>query len=277
MKADLHVHSNYSDGSESIETIIQKAKNKGLTHISFVDHDTTAGVNKAVQLGKQYSLTVIPGIEISAYDFKRKRKVHILGYQFSKEAININKLCQPLLEQRHNHTLWQITQIQQQGYHLNLDLMKASAHPSQTLYKQHVMKQLTDASYSSDEYQSLYRNLFKGVGVASGDITYVDAFEAVKAISEDGGIAVVAHPGQLDSYHLIPELVEVGLGGIERNHPDHSEADHEKIERLANRFNLMLTGGSDYHGMFGAEIKVGEIISPVNSLCRIDKDIVLNL
>ena len=88
------------------------------------------------------------------------------------------------------------------------------------------MQHLTEAVYTSSEYKQLYKSLFKGEGVAAGDIEYIDAFDAVQAIMADGGIAVVAHPGQLNSYDLIPELVEIGLNGIERNHLDHTSEDH---------------------------------------------------
>lgn len=266
MKADLHVHSTYSDGSKSLHEVLQEAKSNNVTHISFVDHDTTAGVQAAQVLGKDYGVTVIPGIEISAYDYKRNRKVHILGYNFHPETVCIKQLCTPLLKRRHCHTLWQIDQIIRAGYLLDIPLMLEAAKPSHTLYKQHIMQQLTSSPYTSDEYQALYRKLFKNSGVATGDIQYIDAFDAVKAIVRDGGIAVVAHPGQLDSFDIIPELVEVGLGGIERNHMDHEQADIAKVEALAEQYQLIMTGGTDYHGLFGTSISVGNITSPVNQL-----------
>lgn len=266
MKADLHVHSTYSDGSDSIEKVMCEAQLNGVTHLSFVDHDTTVGLLEAQRLGKQYGIEVIPGIEISAYDFKRDLKVHILGYNYQPDARHIKQLCDPLLKRRHAHTLWQIEQIRQAGYSLDVTAITEAAKPSETVYKQHVMQQLTSASFSSAAYQSLYKKLFKGDGPAAGDIEYVDAFDAVRAVVADGGIAVVAHPGQLDSYDLIPELVEVGLGGIERHHMDHDAQDVLKVESLANRYQLVMTGGTDYHGSFGTRIQVGNITSPINPL-----------
>ena len=82
MKADLHVHSSYSDGSETVETVMKLAKERGVTQISFVDHDTVKGLPEVIMLGEKYGIEVIPGIEISAYDFKRDRKVHVLGYNY---------------------------------------------------------------------------------------------------------------------------------------------------------------------------------------------------
>ena len=119
------------------------------------------------------------------------------------------------------------------------------------------MDALTDEPFTSADYRTLYRSLFKNGGICDRDIEYVDARDAVRAIVEDGGVAVLAHPGQLDSYDLLPDLVDCGLGGIERFHPDHTAADHARCADLAERYNLLCTGGSDYHGRFGAVKSVG--------------------
>lgn len=263
MKADLHVHSTYSDGSEHVKTVLEYAAKHHVTQLSFVDHDSTDGLEEKQAMGKSYGIEVISGIEISAYDFKRNRKVHVLGYHYQPEAKNVETLCQTVRNRRQAHTIWQIKQLNQHGYSIDLQAVIKSARPSQTIYKQHVMQQLTSAPYTSAIYQDLYRKLFKVDGPAAGDIEYADAFLAVQAIVADGGIAVVAHPGQLDSYDIIPELVEVGLGGIERNHPDHTSEDHKRVEALAKKYDLVMTGGTDYHGSFGAPIEVGALSSPL--------------
>lgn len=268
MKADLHVHSSYSDSSLTMKEVFQEAKRNGVTHLSFVDHDTVAGLAEAKRLEKEYDVTAIPGIEISAYDFERDRKVHILGYNYDQHARHITRLCTPLFERRHEHTLWQIEQIKRAGYRFHVERVLEAAKPSTTIYKQHVMAQLTDAAYDSNTYQTLYRKLFKGEGPAARDIIYIDAFDAVEAIVADGGLPVVAHPGQLDSYELIPELVEVGLAGIELHHPDHTELDRDKVEALAESFGLFMTGGTDHHGSFGSKIEIGAVLSPFNPLFR---------
>ncbi|ALX50024.1 PHP domain-containing protein [Lentibacillus amyloliquefaciens] len=269
MKADLHVHSHYSDGSGTVDEVLRAASENGVNRISFVDHDTTQGLFEKIETGKQYGIDVVPGIEISAYDYERKRKVHVLGYHFSPDAIHIHELCQPLLRKRHAFSLWQIDQIRSAGYPLDPEGIGKSASPGGTIYKQHIMKHLTTSDYHAAAYQTLYQQLFKGNGPASGDIAYIDAFDAVRAIRADDGIAVVAHPGQLDSYDIIHELIPIGLNGVERNHPDHTEEDHQKVEALASEYNLYMTGGTDYHGTFGVPIQVGDLVSP-SSLESVD-------
>lgn len=275
MKADLHVHSHYSDGSDSTRQVIEKAKKNGVTHLSFVDHDTVAGLKEIQQLGEVYDISVIPGIEISAYDFKRNRKVHVLGYNYNPEAVHIKNVCQSLLQKRQEHSLWQIKQINKLGYKLNEEEIMRTASPSKTIYKQHIMHHLIKADANSREYKKLYQKLFKNDGVAAGDIEYLNAFEAVEAIVADGGLAVVAHPGQLDSYAIIPELTKVGLGGIELYHPDHTEQDYQKVKALAKEYNLIMTGGTDYHGTYGDSVEIGSITSPFNHILKNCKKILI--
>ncbi|SFL70832.1 hypothetical protein SAMN04487943_103212 [Gracilibacillus orientalis] len=262
MKADLHVHSYYSDGSNSVEELMKQAVKEGVTHMSIVDHDTVARWTEIQALGKKYGVDVIPGIEISAYDYKRDRKVHVLGYHYRTDAPHIHELCAPLLKRRHENSLWQIEQIRSLDYGIDQDEIAQTAKPSQAIYKQHIMDHITTEPYTSEDYKKVYRALFKGDGVANRDIAYVDVFDAVKAIVLDGGIAVVAHPGQLNSYDLIPELVDIGLGGIELAHPDHTKADHQRVIELANQYNLLKTGGTDYHGEYGIEIGIGDLTTP---------------
>ncbi|MBD8004237.1 PHP domain-containing protein [Bacillus norwichensis] len=266
MKADLHVHSNYSDGSNTVEEIMEMAVQKGITHISLVDHDTPKGIEHAQKAGASRGITVIPAIEISAYDFKRNRKVHILGYAFDKKAEHIQRLCSPLLQRRHENSLWQVEQLQQNGYQVEVDEVQKQAAQGGTIYKQHIMACLTDTHFSTEEYKQMYKRLFKGDGICARDIEYVDANDAVKAIKADGGFAVLAHPGQLDSFDMIPELVQNGLDGIERNHYDHTAQDIVKVESYAAEFGLFLTGGSDYHGDFGTPIQIGDIDSPATAI-----------
>lgn len=251
LKVDLHMHSTYSDGADTIEELFQKASAKGLTHMSIVDHDTTDHIEPAFNLSKEYGIQFIPGIEISAYDFKRNRKVHILGYDF-QQNYHIKALCDPLLQKRHKHSLWQLEQIISSGFDITEEQVMSFVKEGGILYKQHIMNALTESPFNSEKYQKLYKSLFKGNGVASGDIDYLDAFEAVKAIVADGGYAVCAHPGQLDSYDIAEELVPFGLKGVESTHPDHKEEQVNRIVKIARDHHLFLTGGSDDHGRYGA-------------------------
>lgn len=250
MRSDLHVHSNFSDGADSVEAVLDYAKQSGIEVLSFVDHDTTDTYQAAYPLAQERQIRLIPGIEISAYDFKRQRKVHVLGYQYNEAALHIKAVCDELLERRQQHSYQQLRIIEAAGYQIDFDQLKPAVNSQQTLYKQQMMAAITDAPYESASYQTLYRTLFKDKGIAAGDIEYIDVFLAVKAIKADGGIAIIAHPGQLNSFEVIEELIPYGLDGLEIYHPDHSAEDIIRAQDLANTYGLWQTGGSDYHGAF---------------------------
>lgn len=249
--ADLHCHTDVSDCSENVHTVLDKARARGVTHLAVTDHDTVSGLDSAFEAGDELGVKVIGGVEISAYDFDRGRKVHVLGLGMSAVSPAVSKLCAPVLEARRANTEWQVRRLREAGYLVEENVLREVSSASTSLYKQHVMAAMTDDPYSSEAYRTLYRSLFKGDGICARDIEYVDARDAVEAIVQDGGLPVLAHPGQLDSYDLVPALVECGLAGIERFHHDHGEVDRQRCAELALAHGLFTTGGSDYHGSFG--------------------------
>lgn len=266
MIADLHVHSRFSDGSYSVDELTERARAVGVAVLSVTDHDTTAGVAPSLEAGRQRGVVVIPGVEISAYDYAGERKIHLLGYGFRHDAPNIRTLCDPLLAARHRNTQRQIAAIAATGISITEEEVQREAGTCPWLYKQHVMAVLVKKGYTSRIYSSLYRTLFKGSGPAAGDIEYVSYQDATAAIVSDGGIPVLAHPGQQGSLDLVHDLVGRGLGGIELNHPDHRAADHEAIRRVADEYGLLLTGGSDFHGRYGSSPDIGDTVAPAEFL-----------
>lgn len=256
---DLHMHSTVSDGSMSSAELIDRAVQCGLSAIAITDHDTLDGLAALSRLAAQAPLKVIGGIEISACDTATGRKVHILGYGLLSPTGEsaVEKFVAPTLAARSENSIWQVDRLIEAGYDLALDEVLATANPSTGVYKQHIMEALCHLPYNDPEYQELYRSLFKGDGVAARDISYPDARDAVTAIRADGGCAVLAHPGQSEVFDIVPDLIEVGLGGIEKMHPDHSAADIEKVDRLAARYGLIETGGSDFHGRYGSPLAPG--------------------
>ena len=245
------MHTTASDGSDTFEEVLAQATRRGVRRIAFTNHDTTAGLDEAAKLGERFGVHVVGGVEVSAYDFERGRKVHVLGLGLREGSPAVEALCAPVLERRNANSLWQLDQLVAAGLDVDVQRALALGHASTALCKQHIMAALTDEPHPSAAYRALYRSLFKDGGICDRDIAYVDARDAVRAIVEDGGLAVLAHPGQLDSYDLVGDLVACGLGGIERFHPDHTPVDHVRCARLAERYHLVCTGGSDYHGRFG--------------------------
>lgn len=250
----------------TVVELIDSAKDKGLDMLSITDHDTTEGQPEAVQYGIKKKLAIVTGIEISAADPETGKKVHILGYGFLCSGTNIESLCRPLIERRHRNTIRQIAVLRNYGIQITEKEVRDEAGAARWLYKQHIMAVLVRKGFTDAIYSPLYRTLFKGDGPAAGDIEYIHYADAVSAIKADGGLAVLAHPGQLDSFYLIRRLVELGLDGIEINHPDNSRYDKARILNAAEIYGLDLSGGSDFHGSYGSSVELGEITAPKQCL-----------
>ena len=265
MKADLHIHSTISDGSDSIGNIIDIARGKGLDAIAITDHDT---LSHLMQFPADAGIKIIGGIEISAVHRETNTRTHILGYNIAKPEI-ITALTQPLLEARNKNSEKQVEFLQQFGYQIDFD--KLAKADGKYLYKQHIMDWLVTTGQVPEMFGAFYKKTFKQGGICAFDIEYIDVFDAVRAIKEAGGFAVLAHPGQQQNYFIIPDLVKTGLDGLELNHHTHSEKDRDTIFDYADRYKLFLTGGSDFHGKYEPQpYGIGDFLSEesgVEAIC----------
>lgn len=248
---DLHCHTRISDNSMTAEEVILLAKQRHITHLAITDHDTTEGLDAAVELGRLHGVSIIPGIEISACDFERRRKVHILGLYIKPGYGALERLCRPISDRRNGVSHEMVKKIAAAGYDISWERVREYAQGSAGVYKQHIMHALMDAGYCDGIYSPLYKALFsRPGGLAFIELEYADMKAAVAAVAEAGGIPVLAHPGQLDSYDAIPGLCECGLGGIEVYHPSHNGEAIKKSLAYAGEYGLAVTGGSDFHGLY---------------------------
>ncbi len=265
IKADLHVHSNFSDGSSTISELINQAKINGVDVIAITDHDT---VSHLPQLPKDENIKIIGGIEISAFDPESGVKAHILGYNIKNIKI-VEKLVTPLLEARHASSSQKIQILNKNGF--AIDVCKLNKASGKYIYKQHIIEYLVETGQAPEMFGEFYKKIFKNGGICDFDIEYINAFDAIKTIKAAGGQAVLAHPGQQQNFHLIPSLVKCGLNGLELNHPSNSTLDKDVINKHAEQYCLFLTGGSDYHGKYQKVVHpIGEFISDesgVSALC----------
>jgi len=275
---DLHCHTNISDSNLSIEEVIREAKDKGIDYLSITDHDTTIGIDEAVKTGKIYNVCIIPGVELSCYDYVNNKKVHILGYNIDYKKNIINNFCRELLVIRHNISGKIISILKDNGYDITVNEVSEYAKYGTAIYKQHIMHCLMDKGYCDGIYSDLYYRLFskdyKGrAGECYIPVDYPGYEEGIKIILEAGGVPVLAHPGAYDNYCIIPKIADIGLKGIEKYHPLHNCLDFKKIDHYCDKYNLLQTGGSDYHGLYGSGIeKFGFYNTSKDNLDKIFKD-----
>lgn len=264
--ADLHCHTKISDGSMSLEDLIMLAKRSNIDTIAITDHDTFAGTVRAEVLGKRFGVKVIPGIELSAYDYKRDRKVHILAY-LCDYPDRLRGLCHKTAEKRKAAAVKMINKAMRY-YPITAEMVAKVATGSTNIYKQHIMHALMNAGIAKSVFDSNYTRMFsKKRGLCTEEVEYPDVFEALSLIQASGGVSVLAHPSHYDSMDLLPELLEKGLDGVEVWHPRNTQEDIQILQQLAKEHNLIMTGGTDFHGMYGAEaVKLGTYLTPDDQL-----------
>jgi predicted metal-dependent phosphoesterase TrpH len=252
VKGDLHCHTKLSDGSEGIEDVIALAKRIGLDFISLTDHDTMASFSRSKILAERYGINVIPGVEFSGYDEVRNRKVHILCYLPLKPD-RLEGLCIRANESRKKAGN-EMAKLVMKKYPITPESITKYSSSSNCIYKQHIMRALFDAGYTTSIYGDLFYELFnRKTGSCLVSYRYPDVYEVLGAIHEAGGIAVLAHPTVYQSADLMHELVEKNLlDGIEVYHPRNSEEDSKEALALAETHGLLVTGGSDFHGMYSS-------------------------
>lgn len=254
---DLHTHTTASDGSLKPEQLVYLAKEKGLTAIAVTDHDTTAGIEAALQAGRQKNLEVLPGIEISTR--YQGKEIHVLGYyiDFENDALQDELIHLREARRRRNEQL--IQRLNQLGITITMEEVAArQPNPDGNIGRPHIAQVLVDKKVVNTVQEAFDLYLGEG-GRAYVSTPRISPKEAVQLITKYGGIPVLAHPGLYVRDDIIPPLMAAGLRGLEVYHPDHSPADVAKYERLAERYGLLATGGSDFHGLRGNKPYHGEL------------------
>ncbi|MGN1117382.1 MAG: PHP domain-containing protein [Acutalibacteraceae bacterium] len=268
MSIDLHCHTKLSDGSLGIDDLIMVAKKSGMTAIAITDHDSLAGTRRGQMIGERLGLQVIPGVEFSAYDKKRDKKVHILCY-LPEFPDRLEGLCRKISNARKRAGQFMILKAAQK-YPITPDFVVRCASGSTNIYKQHIMHALVECGYTTTIYGELYKELFSPESKNNiiSKIDYPEPKEIIEAIHEAGGIAVLAHAGWYDNFELLEEeLIELGIDGVEVWHPKNSEEDRSRLMAIAKKNKLLMTGGSDFHGSYNAEpTKIGDCTMPQEEL-----------
>lgn len=251
MPADLHCHTRISDGSTSLDDLILLAKRRNITTISVTDHDTLAGVTRAKVLGDRFGINVIPGAEFSCYDSKHGNKVHLLAYLFDHPD-RLEGLCKRTGEARKKASLQCLSKVMRY-YPITSEMVARVATGSTNIFKQHIMHSLMHSGYSCSVFGELFNKLFDSKnGTCIVHPEYPDVFEVLELLKSSGAVTVLAHPSVYDNMSLLPELIEAGIDGVEVWHPRNTEQDKTELLRIAEKYDLVATGGSDFHGMYSA-------------------------
>jgi predicted metal-dependent phosphoesterase TrpH len=258
---DLHIHTTASDGVMSPSEVVRYAKSKGLQAIAITDHDTIDGVSEGLEEGKKIGLEVIPAIEISVqYDHG---SMHLLGYFIDIHHPLLNEKLKELQKARAERNPRMIEKLNHLGIPITYEEVLRASGGGQ-VGRPHFAQVLVERRYVDSFQEAFERYLKKGAPA------YVDKFrftsqEAIKFITEANGVAVLGHPntlglnGPIELEQLLMNLIREGLKGIEVYYPEHSPSETIQYKSMAERYGLVITGGTDYHGIEknGVDIGIG--------------------
>ncbi|UCE97174.1 MAG: PHP domain-containing protein [Dehalococcoidia bacterium] len=246
-KTDLHIHTTISDGRHSPSEIVRKAAQLGLGTIAICDHDNIDGIQLALTAAANFpQLKVIPGVEIST--FAPGSEVHILGYCMNHKNLKFVNALRASRNSRIERAREMITKLNKLNINISWQQVKEVAGSS-TVGRPHLAKVMLDKGYINSFKEAFDKYIGLG-GPAYVERQKITPSEAVKLIKEADGLPVLAHPLTIhEPEKLIGLLKPIGLRGVEVHYNGYNLNERQALTLLADQYNLLPTGGSDYHGI----------------------------
>lgn len=258
MFADLHLHTNFSDGTYTPEELVHQAQRHGLRAIALTDHDTVEGCGRCRTACETVGMEFIAGAELTAE--QSGNELHILGYGLDVQHPRLLAETAKFQEVRQNRIREMVEKLNAENVPLCVETVFSLAN-CRAPGRPHVARALVKAGLCTTLDQAFEKYLKKN-RPAWVPKCKISAAEAIELIHEAGGVAVMAHPGLNRTDEVIPSMVEAGLDGIECYHTKHSNTTAEHYLEIADRYSLLVTGGSDCHGMSKGKPLIGSVRLP---------------
>jgi predicted metal-dependent phosphoesterase TrpH len=265
---DLHLHTTASDGLRTPEQLVEEAHAAGLTTIAVTDHDTVAATRHTERLARQRGINAVPGIEITSIE--NGRDVHLLGYFIDQDHQGLSDFLRQQRAQRMARVQAIAEQLASLGVPIDIGPLLASAeHPDgRSIGRPQIARALVDAGHVADTVAAF--DVWLGRG-RPGFVPRCGASpeQVIAIIHEAGGLASLAHPGTTAIDDRLSALRDAGLDAIEVFHSDHAPEVSERYRAMASTLDLLMTGGSDYHGDPAHGLAPGSVTLPANEWQRI--------
>lgn len=260
---DLHSHTTASDGTYTPEESVMRAKEKGLRALGVTDHDTVEGIRRAIRAGEKVGVEIVPGVELSSVD--AGRDIHVLGYYIKFEDQNFLNRLSKLRNVRNKRNEMLVARLNELGIPITIEEVRQKCKMKDgNVGRPHFAEVLVDKGIVGSIAEAFDIYLGEG-GKAYVNPPRMSPEEAISIIKNAGGVPVLAHPGIYDNEGLIERLLQNGLEGIEVYHPDHTDDQEKYFSKLANRYGVVQTGGSDFHGERNGVIFHGDLGSKTTS------------
>ena len=250
---DLHIHSTASDGSLTPTEVVNRANDLGLTAMALTDHDTVAGIDEALEAAKDLDMEVIPGIEVSC--IYKGKEIHILGLYIDHKDPKLLSFLKEASRKRYDRNMEMLAAFNKDGFEITEE------DPGTVITRAHFARALLKNGYVTSVDQAFKKYL-------NPDRPYyrprelITPEEVLAALLGSGGFPVLAHPlqyklGWAGTEELVSMLTDHGLRGLECFHSSNNQAESGKLRKLAKKYSLALTGGSDFHGAAKPDIEIG--------------------
>ena len=249
MASDLHTHTNYSDGFFSPEVLAAKAKQLGFKYLAITDHDTVDGVKHLKSIGGMdfvQGIKIIPGVEISAEHPGDGYDLHIVGLNLDITNKKLLDKLEGLSDHRQDRLRKMIALLNEQGYKITLKDVFDTVGEKKIVVRRHLASTLAKKGYFPTSHDA-YQTLLKHGKPAYVPLKHLSVDESIDLIHSAGGIAVLAHP-KLVKDDKVVERIAKKFDAIEVYYPQHSYMDVQKYLAIADKYNLKISGGSDFHG-----------------------------
>ncbi len=262
---DLHTHSTFSDGTQTPEELVDEAVQLGLTALALTDHDNTAGLPRFLSAAEGKPLRAIPGVELSVNH--QPGSMHMLGYFIRHDDPDLNERLIWIRSGRDKRNAAILKNLGNLGMALTHDEVAAMAGED-VIGRPHIAAAMVERGYVSDLREAFNRYLARGKP-AYERRSVMDPVEGIRVIRHAGGVPVLAHPFSLQMEgralrELVKGLADSGLQGIEVYYPGHARNTQDQLLHLARDFDLIATGGSDYHGKTKPDLCLGRGFGSLN-------------
>jgi hypothetical protein len=257
---DLHTHSTASDGTFAPDAVAVLAKQSGLVGFALTDHDTIAGLPDAERAARELNLEFVPGVELSC-QVPYPGTLHLLGYCIDPHSPRLRDVLHRLIDARDARNPQMVRKLNELGIAITMNEVRDAAG-GEVVGRPHMAAVLVRKGYAGSSKDAFNKYLGRGAA-AYVEKERLSPREAIETVLAAGGVPVLAHPVQLRAENdaqlerIVKDLVDLGLQGIEVIHSDHDAAQVERCTRLAVHFNLLKTGGSDFHGINKKEVQLG--------------------
>ena len=257
-KIDLHIHTNHSDGTDSLKKVLDIASSNGLQYISITDHERMEAYKNIIDMNN-YKLNIIPGVEL--HTFFEGSEIHLLGYGLDHQVSDLSWYLKKLREERTVVAFDTVMEIRKKGIPLNWEDVKAHAGENVAITKGHIISTLSELNLRD---RSFYFEFFNPLGEKYLPYQKNQLSEAVDIIRSNGGKTVLAHPGLIMNDNTVEKIIKKYETGLEVYYYYYGKKREEWIKKyktMALDYGTIYTGGSDYHGYI-TESELGGIYVP---------------